>query len=173
RLKYLEIPGNPGHLIFEVAGKALQEIVLTGLGEAKAAPIYDFLPSFDALPSLLSFSISTKFSRGRTNDPLPPLAHALSHTQDTSVLMYLNIYIDFHDVWKFAITSRDADAVDRYEFWPALDRALTRPPVFSNLVRVNITLNIGGGSQAFATLPDRRLRGLMDMDLLKVQFTEK
>ena len=89
------------------------------------------------------------------------------------MLMHLNIDIDFYDVWKFAITSRDADAVDHYEFWPALDRALTRPPVFSNLAKVNVTLNIGGGSQAFSTLPVRRLRGLMDMNLLMVRFTDR
>lgn len=36
RLKYLELSENPGQSIFEVAGKSLQEIVLTGLGDAKA-----------------------------------------------------------------------------------------------------------------------------------------
>lgn len=86
------------------------------------------------------------------------------------MLMHLNIYIDFYGVWKFAITSRDVNSVDCYDFWPAFDRALTRPNVFSNLVSVNVTLNVGGGSEAFASLPSRRLKGLMNMGVLMMKF---
>ncbi|KAG5640448.1 hypothetical protein DXG03_008626 [Asterophora parasitica] len=177
QLKTLALYGNHelGGAILDVAGQTLQRVVLGGLGEDRNFQFVAFPSSFSTLPSLRSLTLSTKFARGHAHDPLPLIARALAGAtpSDTCALTHLEVHIDFYGVWKFAITPRDVDAVDEYAFWPAIDQALTRPRVYTRLETVRIGLKVGGGGEAFARLPRRRMPALVEMGVLRMVFTDK
>ncbi|KAF8072320.1 hypothetical protein FPV67DRAFT_1667743 [Lyophyllum atratum] len=174
RLKELELNGNSGFegAIMEAAGLALERVVWRDLGDQNEGPFQTFPSSFSMLPALRSLTLSTQFTRGHPHDPLPLLAQALANAtaQDACSLAHLEIDIDFYGVWKFAITQRDIEFLEQYAFWAALNQSLIRPGVYSKLERVTVILRIGGGVEAFSSLPRRRLKGLLDIGVLNMVY---
>ncbi|KAF5376264.1 hypothetical protein D9615_008522 [Tricholomella constricta] len=166
RLKELDLSGNHGNhgfagTIMEAAGQSLQRVVWFDFGEEinpHPNPFTRVPSSFSALPALRFLTIHTQFACGRACDPLPPLAQALAGAtpRDACALEHLKIDIDFYCI------SNDVDIIDKYALWPALDQALARPGVYTELKRVEISLMCDDCREAFAGLSKRRMPMLVE-----------
>ncbi|KAF5374437.1 hypothetical protein D9615_009042 [Tricholomella constricta] len=171
RLKDLEVWGDNGFTgtIMKAAGKSLQRVEWYGLGKEKDYHLDPsrFPSSFSELRALCSLKITTEFAHGDVDDPLLLLAQALTGATpgDTCALQDLNIFISFG--WT---PHRDVRAIDEYVFWPALDKALTRPGVYMELKRVGIGLMVRGGRETFAGLSKRRMPMLLERGVLRMMF---